>query len=169
MSREIEPIENFTWNIFAFTSRFNFSRFMLWNISLLDIFHSVNQVQVNRRTFRISHLRRKFWLMCSERKVAVREDLFCTVWLMNLVLTQFCSWESRIGFRIHSLTEVEGSHRDKVPKISSIVLTVNILTLVRSSMTSKFCLWTSWFLTYLPGWTSWNFRKKSKISTYIDI
>ena len=36
---------------------------------------------------------------------------------------------------------------------------VNILTLVRSSVTSKFCLQTSWFATYLAGWTSWSFRK----------
>ena len=30
-------------------------------------------------------------------------------------------------------------------------------------MTSKYCFWTSWFATYWPGWTSWNFRKISEI------
>ena len=35
---------------------------------------------------------------------------------------------------------------------------VNILTLVCSSMTSKLCFQTSWFLAYLPRWTSWKFR-----------
>ena len=35
--------------------------------------------------------------------------------------------------------------------------TVNILTLVRSSVTSRFWLRASWFLANLPGWTSWNF------------
>ena len=33
----------------------------------------------------------------------------------------------------------------------------------QGSMTSKFCFWTSWFATYLPGWTSWNFRNISEI------
>ena len=32
---------------------------------------------------------------------------------------------------------------------------VNNLTLVCSSVTSKFCCRTSWFLNHLPGWTSW--------------
>ena len=36
---------------------------------------------------------------------------------------------------------------------------VNILTLVCSSMMSKFCFRTSWFPIYLPWWTSWKFRK----------
>ena len=35
---------------------------------------------------------------------------------------------------------------------------VNILTLVRSSMTSRFRLRASWFSANLPGWTSWKFR-----------
>ena len=39
------------------------------------------------------------------------------------------------------------------------VIAVSILTLVRSSVTSKYCLQTSWFLTYLTRRTSWNFRK----------
>ena len=30
-----------------------------------------------------------------------------------------------------------------------------------SSVTSKFCFRISWFATYSPGWTSWNFRKLS--------
>ena len=41
---------------------------------------------------------------------------------------------------------------------------VNILTLVYSSVTSELCLRSSWFLVYLPGWTSWNFRKKLTFS-----
>ena len=40
------------------------------------------------------------------------------------------------------------------------ITAVNILTLVCFSVTSKYCLQASWFLTYLPGWTTWNFRKK---------
>ena len=35
--------------------------------------------------------------------------------------------------------------------------TVNISTLVRSSVTSRFWLRASWFSANLPGWTSWNF------------
>ena len=34
---------------------------------------------------------------------------------------------------------------------------VNILTLSRSSMTSRFWFRASWFLANLSGWTSWNF------------
>ena len=33
------------------------------------------------------------------------------------------------------------------------------VNIVHSSVTNGFCCWTSWFSTYLPMWTSWNFRK----------
>ena len=38
-----------------------------------------------------------------------------------------------------------------------IDVAVNILTLVRSSVTSRFWLRASWFSANLPRWTSWNF------------
>ena len=40
---------------------------------------------------------------------------------------------------------------------------LNILVLVCWSMTSKYCLQTSWILIYLPRWTSSNYRKKINI------
>ena len=41
--------------------------------------------------------------------------------------------------------------------IFGLTETVNILTLVHSSVASRFWLRASWFSANLPGWTSWNF------------
>ena len=42
-------------------------------------------------------------------------------------------------------------------------ITVNTLTLGRSSVTDKIFFQTSWFPTYLPKWTCWNLWKNSEI------
>ena len=63
-----------------------------------------------------------------------------------------------IGDLSNSLNSMKVRHN--LGKTSPVYDSVNILTLVHSSVMSKYCFWTSWFLAYLPGWTSWNFRRK---------
>ena len=54
-------------------------------------------------------------------------------------------------------------HHPPIKQTTIYTRPVTILTLIRSSVTSKFCFQTSWFATYLPRWTSWNFRNISEI------
>ena len=56
----------------------------------------------------------------------------------------------------------------RLAPLSASGCTLNILTLICSSVMIKYCLRARSFLNYLPGFTSWNFWKKNYVVCYLD-
>ena len=99
-------------------------------------------------------LHRVWWLWCRWEGHARRRRQVTHISVHKRVA---CKQRTTGGLRFNTnLSFIRVTSIQKFPKPSHMT-TVNMLTLVRSSVTSRFWLRASWFLGNLPGWTSRNF------------